>query len=71
MENKHISVYGIYPNRSSVESAVSALKTHGFRSDDISVLFSDKEGTKAFAHEKETKAPEGAATGAGDLTPLL
>ncbi len=29
------------------------------------VLFPDNAGTKDFAHEKNTKAPEGAATGAG------
>ena len=37
----------------------------GFRPEDISVLFPDNEGTKDFAHEKNTKAPEGAATGVG------
>jgi len=31
---------------------------------DISVLVPDKQGTKDFAHEKHTKAPEGTATGA-------
>jgi hypothetical protein len=34
------------------------------RSTDISVLFPENEGTKDFAHEKHTKAPEGTATGA-------
>ena len=29
------------------------------------MLFPDKTGTKDFAHEKNTKAPEGASTGAG------
>jgi hypothetical protein len=40
------------------------LKQEGFRNTDISVLFPENEGTKDFAHEKNTKAPEGAATGA-------
>ena len=31
----------------------------------ISALLPDNEGTKDFAHEKNTKAPEGTATGAG------
>ena len=34
-----------------------------FRSDDISVLQPDNKSTKDFAHEKNTKAPEGTATG--------
>jgi len=44
---------------------VDALKEAGFRSTDISVLFPENVGTKDFAHEKGTKAPEGASTGAG------
>jgi hypothetical protein len=48
-----------------VEQTVESLKIAGFRNDDISVLFADKEGTRDFAHEKHTKAPEGAAAGAG------
>lgn len=63
--DKHIAVFGIYPNRSAVESGVTALKTAGFPNTDISVLFPEGSGTKDFAHEKNTKAPEGAATGAG------
>jgi hypothetical protein len=35
----------------------------GFSSDDISVLLPDNQGTKAFAHEKNTKAPEGTTAG--------
>ena len=58
------AVFGIYPNRDEVESAVDRLKVAGFRNTDISVLFPTNVGTKDFAHEKNTKAPEGAATGA-------
>ena len=65
MAGKNTAVFGIYPNRTSVESAVDALKAAGFRNTDISVLFPEKTGTKDFAHEKSTKAPEGATTGAG------
>ncbi len=36
----------------------------GFRSDDISVLAPDQDSTKELATEKNTKAPEGATTGA-------
>ena len=65
MAGKNTAVFGIYPNRTNVESAVDALKAAGFRNTDISVLFPEKTGTKDFAHEKNTKAPEGASTGAG------
>jgi hypothetical protein len=58
-------VFGIYSTRVGVESAVDALKAAGFRNTDISVLMPEKVSTKEFAHEKHTKAPEGAATGAG------
>lgn len=61
---KNTSVYGMYNNRLDVERAVDALRAAGFRNTDISVLFSENVGTKDFAHEKGTKAPEGAATGA-------
>jgi hypothetical protein len=44
---------------------VDDLKEAGFRNTDISVLFPENVGTKDFAHEKATKAPEGTATGAG------
>jgi hypothetical protein len=43
---------------------VDNLRTAGFTSDDISVLMPDKRTSREFAHEKHTKAPEGAATGA-------
>jgi hypothetical protein len=65
MSGKNTAVFGIYPNYSSVESGVEALKVGGFRNTDISVLFPENAGSKDFAHEKGTKAPEGAAAGAG------
>ena len=65
MAGKKTAVFGIYADRSSVDRGVEALKAAGFSNNDVSVLFPDKQGTKDFAHEKETKAPEGAATGAG------
>lgn len=64
MAGKNTSVFGIYKNRVDLEHAVDTLRAEGFRSSDISVLFPDNEGTKDFAHEKHTKAPEGTATGA-------
>src|ERR1700691_888424 len=63
MANKNNSVLGIYPDRISVEEAVEALRAAGFRGTDISVLFQENQGTKDFAHEKNTKAPEGTVAG--------
>jgi hypothetical protein len=65
MAGKNTAVFGIYPTYGSVESGVEGLQAAGFRSTDISVLFSQNAGSKDFAHEKGTKAPEGATTGAG------
>jgi hypothetical protein len=63
MAGKNTAVFGIYPTRESVEEAVDHLRNAGFRNTDISVLFPENRGTKDFAHEKNTKAPEGATTG--------
>jgi Protein of unknown function (DUF3341) len=63
MAGKNTAVFGIYPTYTSVEGGVDALKVAGFRNTDISVLFPENVGTKDFAHEKGTKAPEGATTG--------
>ena len=57
------AVYGIANTTEQAESIVTKLQASGFASSDISVLFPDKEGTRDFAHEKNTKAPEGATTG--------
>jgi uncharacterized membrane protein len=46
------------------ERIVSELRDAGFVSDDVSVLFHDKVGTRDFAHEHHTKLPEGATVGA-------
>jgi len=63
-EPGHKAVFGIFDSRSALESTVDNLKISGFRNTDISVLMPTAESTKNFAHEKATKAPEGAATGA-------
>jgi hypothetical protein len=60
---KNISVFGIYASRENAENAVDRLVCENFRQEDISVLLQDNVGTKDFAHEKHTKAPEGATTG--------
>jgi hypothetical protein len=65
MAGKNTAVFGIYPTYEAVENGVDGLKAAGFRNTDISVLFPENVGTKEFAHEKGTKAPEGGLTGAG------
>jgi hypothetical protein len=57
------SVFCIAQNTRQTEIIVDHLKSAGFSNNDISVLFPDKSTTKDFAHEKHTKAPEGAAIG--------
>ena len=62
-DNKRTAVFGIYPGRPEAERAVDALIKAGFDSSDISVLLPEGGGNEAFAHEKHTKAPEGATVG--------
>lgn len=63
MAGKNTVVYGIYATREMAESAVDQLLAAGYRNEDLSVLMQDNAGTKDFAHEKATKAPEGTTTG--------
>src|SRR6266446_5254648 len=65
MAGKNTAVFGIYPSYRAVEVGVDALRAAGFRNTDISVMFPENVGTKDFAHQKGTKAPEGATAGAG------
>lgn len=64
-KDKKIVVFGIFDSRAEVESGVDNLKAQNFRNSDISVLMPDARSSQNFAHEKETKAPEGSAAGAG------
>src|ERR1700744_2453251 len=57
------SVICIAQSQSQAIDIVNRLKNANFSQNDISVLFPDKDGTKDFAHEQHTKAPEGATTG--------
>jgi hypothetical protein len=59
------AVIGLLSNYEQAERTVDALSKARFTNNDISVLFPDKEGTRDFAHEKNTKAPEGAVVGGG------
>jgi len=65
MAGKNTAAFGIYRNEAGVRNAVETLESEGYRTTDISVLFPANQGTKDFAHEKGTKAPEGGATRAG------
>jgi hypothetical protein len=62
---KNTAVFGIYPTYELFEQGIDALRLADFRSTDISVLYPENVGTKDLAHEKASKAPEGATTGAG------
>lgn len=59
------AVFGLARTEAQAITIVNELKAAGFSQNDISVLFPDRSGTQDFAHEQHTKAPEGAATGAG------
>src|SRR5450755_3563012 len=59
------SVFCIATSYGQAEMIVDRLKAANFSNNDISALFPDKETSHDFAHTKNTKAPEGAVTGAG------
>jgi hypothetical protein len=63
MADKNTAVFGIYPSAAQAERAVDTLTAERFSNNDISVLLPDNQSSKDFAHEKNTKAPEGTATG--------
>src|SRR5579872_4847260 len=63
MAGDNTAVFGIYKNSMAAESAVDRILAAGFSQNDISVLLPDAQSSKEFAHEKNTKAPEGTATG--------
>ena len=65
MAGSNTAAFGIYSNQVGLEECLVALREADFRKEDISVLYPDNVGTKDFAHEKSTKAPEGASAGAG------
>lgn len=64
MANKNTAVFGIYRTATAAESAVDRIIAAGYPASDISVLLPDSQSSREFAHEKNTKVPEGATTGA-------
>ena len=63
MSSKNKAVFGIYSTVDHAEATVDQLIKAGFSSGDVSVLMPDSKSTRDFAHQKDTKAPEGTATG--------
>ncbi len=61
--DKNKVVLAIVDAEIQAENIVSKLNTAGVLSSDVSVIMPDKHGTKDFAHEHNTKAPEGAVVG--------
>jgi hypothetical protein len=63
IDSKKTAVFGLYPSVARAERAVDELVSARFSNADVSVLMADNQGSKDFAHEKQTKAPEGTTTG--------
>jgi hypothetical protein len=63
MKGKKTAVFGIYDTRGHAEGSVDRLLATDFSNDDISVLLPETQSSKDFAHEKNTKAPEGTTAG--------
>ena len=63
MENKKTAVFGIYKSSTQAERAVDHLCAIGFEQNAISALLPDVQSSKEFAHEKNTKSPEGTTAG--------
>ena len=57
------AVFCIARSEAVAKEIVEKLQVMGFNSSDVSVLFPDQSGTKDFAYEHNTKAPEGATAG--------
>lgn len=63
MAGKNTAAFGIFHTHDTAAAAVDHLHAAGFSHDDVSVLMADKQGSKDFAAEKNTKAPEGTTAG--------
>ena len=63
MAGRNTAVFGIFATAVEAERGVDTLIAAGFASADISVLLPDTRATKDFAHQKDTKAPEGTTAG--------
>ena len=59
------AVFCIVDTEAQAVKIANDLQAAGIDRNSISALFPDKAGTRDFAHEQHTKAPEGATAGAG------
>ncbi len=57
------SVFGIATSHAHLRDIIMRLDAAGFRRDDRSVVFPDELSSHPLAHEKNSKAPEGAVAG--------
>lgn len=58
------AVICIARTQAQAETIITRLENAGISTSDVSVLMPDRSGTRDFAHEYNTKAPEGATIGA-------
>jgi len=63
MAARNTAVFGIYPARAAFKEAIEQLRAAGFRNTDVSVVFTEHQGSKDLAHDKATKAPQGSSAG--------
>lgn len=59
------AVIGLVSSEAQAELIVEKLQNAGYSRNNISALLPDKRNTRDFAHEHNTKAPEGAVAGVG------
>jgi hypothetical protein len=63
--SKSKAVIGLVGTETQAGYIIGELRAAGFDSNDVSALLPDTRGTRDFAHEHKTKAPEGAIAGVG------
>jgi hypothetical protein len=63
--SKNKAVIGLVNSEGQAGYIIGELRAAGFVSTDVSALLPDTRGTRDFAHENNTKAPEGAIAGVG------
>jgi hypothetical protein len=64
-DNKNVAVFGIFSTVASADNATDIFVKSGFAASNISALMPENLGQRQIGTEKATKAPEGAAAGAG------
>ena len=58
------SIFCVAASHAQAAEILEALRVAGISEEDVSALWPDRAGVQYFAHERHTKAPEGAAAGA-------